>query len=117
MTLLESDVCVRDVRAHGAGTLVVLCGEIDLLTAPGIAYRLDGLTRSGRPDLLIDLRPVSFCDWSGLRVLARAHERAGVRRGRVRLICTDPTILRILRHPLLRLGFEVLAELPPPTEA
>ncbi|MEI5098673.1 STAS domain-containing protein [Streptomyces sp. PmtG] len=112
--------CVQEVRSHGDCTLVVLCGEIDLHTAPAITDCLDTLTRAGTADLLIDLRPVDFMDGTGVRVLDRARARTSGRHGRLRLICTHPLTLHLLNHPRLRLDFDILNRLPapvPPLEA
>ncbi|MFJ1967327.1 hypothetical protein ACIO93_01505 [Streptomyces sp. NPDC087903] len=49
-------------RAHhavGGATAVALQGEIDVLAVPALAARLDTLTAGPRPDLVLDLRPVS----------------------------------------------------------
>ncbi|MBJ3812591.1 STAS domain-containing protein [Streptomyces flavofungini] len=109
-------VCVQDVRPHGDCTLVVLCGEIDIHTAPAISWQLDDLTPNGGADLLVDLRAVEFMDCAGVRLFDRARTRArmGGPHGRLRLICTRPASLHLLKHPRLRLGFDILDQLPAP---
>ncbi|WP_345663869.1 STAS domain-containing protein [Streptomyces venetus] len=92
--------------------VVMLRDEIDLLTAPALRARLDLLTAGPRPDLVLDLRPVSFIDCAGLGVLCRARNRVLARRGRLRLV-TDSTFLRrVLRHAGLAGVFEVLPGMP-----
>ncbi|GAA4323939.1 hypothetical protein GCM10023086_50100 [Streptomyces venetus] len=92
--------------------MVMLRDEIDLLTAPALRARLDLLTAGPRPDLVLDLRPVSFIDCAGLGVLCRARNRVLARRGRLRLV-TDSTFLRrVLRHAGLAGVFEVLPGMP-----
>ncbi|MEV0976408.1 STAS domain-containing protein [Streptomyces sp. NPDC049915] len=93
-------------------TLVELRGELDMLTAPSLAARLDKLTGSCRPDVVLDLRGVSFIDCSGLGVLCRARNRVLARWGRLRLISDDPEFLRILRYARLADVFEVHAGPP-----
>ncbi|MCF3119309.1 STAS domain-containing protein [Streptomyces arenae] len=115
MTSPPAPTCVRDVRSYAGCILVALCGEIDIHTAPGVTDCLDALTRSGDTDLLIDLRAVDFIDGAGVRVLDRARSRTSGRRGRMRLICTRRATLRLLTHPRLRLGFDILNRLPAPT--
>ncbi|MER5257198.1 MULTISPECIES: STAS domain-containing protein [unclassified Streptomyces] len=114
MIPVQPTACVQEVRTHGSCSLVIVCGEIDLLTAPGLVCHLDWLTYTGRPDLLIDLRPVSFMDTSGIKALARARDRATGRCGKIRLVCTRPATLRLLHHPVMRLGLETLEALPSP---
>lgn len=102
--------CVKDVRSYGDCTLVVLCGEIDIHTAPDINRRLDPITHVGDADLLIDLCSVDFMDGTGVRLLERARSHSG----RLRLICTSPALLHLLNLPWLRLGFDILDRLPVP---
>ncbi|MCM2430401.1 STAS domain-containing protein [Streptomyces sp. RKAG337] len=104
-------------RAHGDCTVVPLRGEIDLLTAPDLTRFLDALTEGVHPDLLIDLRQVDFLDGSGITTLVRARGRAVARDGRLRLLCTHPPTLRILRLPELRLQFDLLEHMPAPEPA
>ncbi|MBW5423807.1 anti-sigma factor antagonist [Streptomyces sp. BG9H] len=108
---LPAASCIASVHTHGTGTLVRLCGEIDIATAPDISDYLDTLSYAGAAELLIDLRQVEFMDGSGVRLLNRARARGD---GRLRVICTDPTTLRLLRHPSLRMWFDILDHLPLP---
>lgn len=101
-------------RVVGGTTFVELRGEIDLLTAPPVSARLDVLTERPCPDLVVDLRDVSFIDCSGLRVLCRARRRVEARRGRLRLLSDDPSFLRILRRTGLSGVFEVHSRLDEP---
>lgn len=99
-------------RTVGGTTVVTVRGEIDLLTAPGLAARLDVLTAGPCPDLVLDLSQVSFMDCTGLGVLCRARNRVMARHGRLRL-ATDSTLFRlILRHAGLAGVFELLPSLP-----
>ena len=66
------------------------------------------------PDLVVDLRDVSFIDCSGLRVLCRARRRVEARHGRLRLLSDDPSFLRILRRTGLGGAFEVHSRLGGP---
>ncbi|MFE7816448.1 STAS domain-containing protein [Streptomyces sp. NPDC057433] len=101
-----------------AGTTVVAPrGELDLLTAPVLSRRLDALTAGAFPDLVLDLRGVSFIDCSGLRVLCRARGPALSRGGRLRLITRSPGLLRILHHTRLAGVFELLPRLPAELDA
>ncbi|MGY4742220.1 STAS domain-containing protein [Streptomyces sp. ATMOS53] len=97
-------------RAHhtvGGATVVTLQGEIDLLAAPALVARLDALTAGPRPNLVLDLRPVSFIDCAGLGVLCRALKRTRIRRGRLRLVTDSTRFLRILRCTGLAGAFDI----------
>jgi anti-sigma B factor antagonist len=106
--------CVTAIRPYGDCTLVILCGEIDIQTAPGINHRFDTITHVGNVDLLVDLCAVDFMDGTGVRLLERARSRITGRGGRLRLICTNPVLLRLLNFPRLHLDFDILDRLPAP---
>ncbi|MFG2746702.1 STAS domain-containing protein [Streptomyces chartreusis] len=96
-----------------AGTTVVeLGGEIDLLAAPALTARLDALTAGKRPDLVLDLRAVSFIDCTGLGVLCRSRNRVLTRQGRLRLVSQNPCFLSILGLTGLADAFEINPDLP-----
>lgn len=72
-------------------------GEIDVAAASEITPFLDSVTARPAPRIVIDLRPVEFFDCSGLRLLYRARRRVLARGGTLRLVCTHPLTLRVLR--------------------
>ncbi|MEU9331534.1 STAS domain-containing protein [Streptomyces sp. NPDC048290] len=100
------------VRTVGGTTIVALYGEIDLVTAPPLAARLDALASAPHPDLVLDLRLVSFIDCAGLAVLCRARNTVRARQGRLRLIAGGRGFLRVLRAAQLGGVFEIQPELP-----
>ena len=105
-----STPCPTD-RIVGGTTVVEMCGEIDILTATPLSARLDTLTAGPCPDLVLDLRPVTFIDCSGLRLLCRAKNRVQARQGRLRLVADSGRLLRILRTALLAGVFEIFPDL------
>ncbi|MGW3652879.1 STAS domain-containing protein [Streptomyces sp. NPDC000878] len=96
----------------GGTTVLALQGEIDILTVPALTARLDALTADRSPDLVLDLRTVSFIDCAGLGVLCRARNRARARRGRLRLVTDSARLLRILRCTGLSDAFDVRPRWP-----
>ncbi|GAA1261763.1 STAS domain-containing protein [Streptomyces aureus] len=54
-----------DHRTAAGATVVSLPGEIGLLTATALSEKLDALTTHARPDLVLDLRSVTFMDCAG----------------------------------------------------
>ncbi|WP_371582139.1 STAS domain-containing protein [Streptomyces sp. NBC_01314] len=101
----------RTHRTVGGTTVITLQGELDVVTAPSLAARMDALTSGPRPDLVIDLRPVSFIDCAGLGVLCRARNRAKARQGRLRLVTNSSPFLRILHHTGLTGVFDIRSRL------
>jgi anti-sigma B factor antagonist len=105
------DPWVRE-RLLDDAVLVELRGEIDALAAPRLTPYLDSLSAADKPDIVVDLRPVTFIDCSGLTVLVRLRNRVRARSGRVRLVCDDPRTLRTLRVTRLSPHFPIL-DAPP----
>ncbi|POX47136.1 anti-anti-sigma factor [Streptomyces sp. Ru71] len=85
------------VRADRGHTVLEFHGEIDIASAAEIAPHLDRATSGPTPRVVIDLSGVEFFDCSGLRLLYRARRRVLERDGRIRLVCTHPLTLRMLR--------------------
>ncbi|MEU8712058.1 STAS domain-containing protein [Streptomyces sp. NPDC048663] len=102
------------VRMVGGATVMTLHGEIDLATSIPLMSRLDARTAGPCPDLVLDLRPVSFIDCAGLSVLCRALNRVRARHGRLRLVTDSVRFRRILRAAGLGEVFELQAQLPEP---
>ncbi|PSM42502.1 anti-sigma factor antagonist [Streptomyces dioscori] len=83
--------------ALGRATVVELHGEIDVFTVGKITADLDSATGQPVPHVIVDLRPVSFMDSSGLHLLNRAHRRARARSGGIQLVSDQPRIRQLLR--------------------
>ncbi|MFC8513290.1 STAS domain-containing protein [Streptomyces sp. NPDC057257] len=99
-------------RTVGDATVVELRGEIDILTALPLSVRIDALTAGVCPDLVLDLRPVTFIDCSGLRLLCQAHNRVRDQGGRLRLVADRDRLMRVLRPARLAGVFEIHPDLP-----
>lgn len=111
MTEIHPTSLCSSERVIAGTTVVELHGEIDLLTAQPLSARLDVLTGGPCPDLVLDLRRLSFIDCAGLGVLCRARNRTAARHGSFRLVGGGPGFLRILRHARLGGVFEIHARL------
>jgi anti-anti-sigma factor len=85
---------VHTDRGH---TVLELHGEIDIAAAGEIIPHLDAVTGRRDARVVIDLRHVEFFDCSGLRLLYRARQRVLDRGGELRLVCTHPLTLRVLK--------------------
>ncbi|MFH8591489.1 STAS domain-containing protein [Streptomyces rimosus] len=92
--------------------MVELHGDIDLATAPEARQHVEAVTARPRPGLLVDLRPVTFFDCHGLRLLIYAQRRTLEQHGQLYLVCDAPQILHILDITGLRSLFQ-----PAPTIA
>lgn len=101
-------------RALGPFAVVEVSGEIDMASAGFVSEHLTAATTgAAAPDVLVDLRRVTFFDCSGLRVLCRAEATAKARGGRLRLVSDQPRMHRLLRAARLLGRFPPLPDLPP----
>jgi anti-anti-sigma factor len=89
----------RHLRVHQdrGHTVLEFRGEIDIAAAMEIAPYLDRVTARPEVRLVIDLGHIEFFDCSGLRLLYRARSRTLDQDGELRLVCTHPLALRIMR--------------------
>ncbi|MFE6779538.1 STAS domain-containing protein [Streptomyces sp. NPDC057702] len=90
-----------------ANTVVELHGEIDIAAAECLAPRLRRLAAGASHEVVIDLRPVTFIDCSGLSMLCALHELLMVDGRRLRVVATRPVTLKMLRLTRLDHAFVV----------
>ncbi|WP_282692272.1 STAS domain-containing protein [Streptomyces sp. CC208A] len=84
------------VRTAGALTVAVLRGELDLVLVRHLRPELDALVREAEA-LAVDIRPLGFCDATGLGLLAHCARGARERGVPWQLVCDQPWILRLVR--------------------
>jgi anti-sigma B factor antagonist len=80
-----------------AGSLVIsVNGELDLLTAPRVAARLEEVVRGGATDVVVDLRETVFIDSAGVHVLLKAKRRLARRSRELTVIVGPGPVRRVL---------------------
>jgi anti-sigma B factor antagonist len=85
---------IRD-HAHGTDAHVVgVAGEIDLFSAPEFKQRLAAAVEGGATTVVVDLSEATFIDSSSLGILISVHRRLDHRRGRLAVVCDNPSILK-----------------------
>ncbi|MER5203361.1 STAS domain-containing protein [Streptomyces sp. NPDC002825] len=84
------------VRSQGGLTVAALRGELDLVLVRHLRPELDTLVRESEA-LTVDIRRLTFCDATGLGLLAHCAGRMHRRGARWRLVCDQPWILRLIR--------------------
>ena len=99
------DVTIRDGpdRVH-----VELSGELDLATAPKLEDELRRIEDVGPALIVLDLRPLTFMDSSGLRALLATDARAREAGRRLVLIRGDERVQRVLRITRLDERLEIV---------
>ena len=99
---MEEDV---DARTH----VITVSGEIHVSTAPEFSRRLNAAIARGKTGLVLDLTPTEFIDSTGLSVLLNGLRRVTRQRGRMALVCTNPTVLRLFEITRLDTTFDIHA--------
>ncbi len=93
----------------GTVAVVAVTGEIDVTSAEVLRDTLAGLATAEQPDVVVDLRGVTFLDSTALGVLVGAHKRSRELGGELRLAVTEPRILKIFEITGLTEVFTIAA--------
>ena len=97
-------------------TVVTVRGEIHVSTAPEFSRLLNASITEGRTRMVLDLTDVEFIDSTGLSVLLNALRRVTRAGGRMALVCTNPTVLRLFEITKLDSTFDIHAAIGPALE-
>jgi anti-sigma B factor antagonist len=101
-------------RFHDDHTIVTICGEIDLYTAPRLHSELAGLLAEGMPPrVVIDMSGVEFCDSTGMNVLLSCLRRARERGGELEIAAPKPAVRKILQVTGLDSVFTLIEDTDP----
>ena len=88
----------RNLRFHDDHTIVTICGEIDLYTAPRLHSELGAVLVDGMPTrVVIDMSGVDFCDSTGMNVLLSCLRRVRERGGELEIASPKPAVRKILQ--------------------
>src|ERR1700722_20111521 len=96
---------------HGDAPVLVVTGELDVSTAPQLRDRLVRLCDQGCLFMVVDLSNVSFIDSTALGVLVSAFKRLQRVGGDLRLVITQPHILKVFEITRLDDVFTIYPEL------
>lgn len=99
-------------RVVGGSLVLTFHGELDAWADRELAPDLAVLLNRPGPDVLVDLRQVTFLDAGGLRLLVRVKRYAAARERTLRLVRSSPRVWRVLRITRLEDSFTVLDGMP-----
>jgi anti-sigma B factor antagonist len=91
-------------------TIVAVDGEIHVSTAPEFSGVLASAIDNDRIRLVLDLTGVMFIDSTGLSVLLNALRRVTRAGGRMAVVCSNPTVLRLFEITHLDTTFDLYAD-------
>lgn len=83
------------LEASADRTLLTLSGELDMPASRALAGAIDELLADGAPDVVVDLRRLSFLDSSGLHLLERLHTDVRERGGKLSLVRGQDAVHRV----------------------
>jgi anti-sigma B factor antagonist len=99
---------IAEKRVDGV-SVVTVTGEIDVATAPDLKECLVAQASDGVSAIVVDLSGVSFIDSTALGVLVGAFRRQEEAGGTLKLVVTEPRILKVLEITALTSVFPVFA--------
>jgi anti-sigma B factor antagonist len=85
-----------EVRHFGDRTVIGVCGDLDVLTAPQLRDRLIEVVEAGQRVLFVDLTDCQFIDSSGLSALVTGHKRVTSVGGHLDLVCPGGNVRRLI---------------------
>jgi anti-sigma B factor antagonist len=88
-------------------TVLAVSGELDMATAPEVRERLHNLLADGHEKLIVDLDEVGFLDSTALGVLVGVLKRVRMHSGDLRLVCTQPRVLKVFEITRLDQAFTI----------
>jgi anti-sigma B factor antagonist len=83
-------------RYEPDATVVAVRGELDALTAPRLATRLDEIVRRRQGDVVIDLTATEFVDSLGLYALLKVQRRLTRQSRQLTVICESGPVLNAI---------------------
>jgi len=87
--------------------VITVSGEIHVTTAPEFSSRLNDAIAAGTRALVLDLSRVEFIDSTGLSVLLNGLRRVTRADGRMALVVSNPTVLRLFEITKLDSTFDI----------
>jgi len=95
-----------DSGAH----IIIVRGEIHVSTAPQLMQGLSAAIDGGKTAVVLDMSGVEFIDSTGLSVLLNGLRLITQMHGRMALVCTNPTVLRLFQITSLDDTFDIFGE-------
>lgn len=113
---MEQDIEVQ-VERRGGSTVVSARGEVDVATAPALRDGLDQAVDGDAGSVIVDLTGVTFIDSTGLGVLIGVRKRCLDAGRDLRVVVTEPRILKVFEITGLTELFAIHESLDPALEA
>ncbi len=89
------DMLTWDIKDRDGLVIVVVDGELDIHSAPGLGEALTPAADAGR-HLILDVAALRFCDCAGLSLFLRIRERARAAGGSLHLTALTASMRRLI---------------------
>lgn len=107
MSFGSAQLDLSEEQLDDATRVIALNGEIHVTTAPEFSSRLNDAVAAGIRGLVIDMSGVAFIDSTGLSVLLNGLRRVTRADGRMALVVSNPTVLRLFEITKLDSTFDI----------
>lgn len=94
---MPSELTAIVQQVEGTRAVIAVSGSMDLDSAGVLREVLVELIDQGRPQLVLEMSQVGFCDSSGLNTLLQIRQLALARQGSLALVAPTETVVRLLR--------------------
>lgn len=108
VSFADADIQLRAEDPDERTRVIIASGEIHLSTAEPLSEAIAGALDDGRTAIVLDLEDVGFIDSTGLSVLLNGLRRVTRARGRMAVVCVNPTVLRLFTITKLDTTFDIV---------
>ena len=98
---------LTDAGTDAGAHLITVSGEVHVTTAPQLSERITEVVEQGNTALVLDLTNVELIDSTGLHALLNALRLVTQCHGRLALVATNPTVLRLFQITGLEKTFDI----------
>lgn len=109
MAYVEPEFQLAEEDLDGRTHVIAVTGEIHVSTAPEFSRRLNAAIAHGKTAVVLDLSGTEFIDSTGLSVLLNGLRKVTRQHGRMAIVCTNPTVLRLFEITRLDSTFDIYA--------
>jgi anti-sigma B factor antagonist len=107
VSFTEPSFRLNEREVDSCTTVIAVAGELHVTTAPEFSASLNEAIAGGKTAVVLDMTDVAFIDSTGLSVLLNALRRVTRRDGRLAIVCTNPTVLRLFEITRLDTTFDI----------
>jgi anti-sigma B factor antagonist len=101
---------LSDEHSRTGAHIVNMSGELHVSTSPVFAQKVSDVIYINKTAIVLDMTAVEFIDSTGLSVMLNALRVVTAIGGKLALVCTNPTVLRLFSVTNLDSTFAIFDE-------